>query len=119
MERDRGQGAALKNEHVKMSLDFEYNIIKESTARRSDVTIEYKKRKVIHMACPGEKNVLEKNEEKKLKYQQFAFELKERRPGYRVEVIPIVIGCMSGRVGVIRERVKVGSHCSVIIPDSP
>ena len=101
-----GQGAVLKNEHVKMSLDFEYNIRKESTSRRPDVTIEYKKRKVIQMvdiARPGEKNVLEKNKEKRLKYQQFAFELKERRPGYRVEVIPIVIGCMGGGVGVIKE----------------
>ena len=41
---------------------------KESTARRPDVTIEYKGRKVIHlvdMACPSEKNVLEKNKKKK------------------------------------------------------
>ena len=40
---------------------------KESTARRPDVTIESKERKVIHlvdMACPNRKNVLEKNKEK-------------------------------------------------------
>ena len=38
---------------------------KGSTARRPDVTIEYKAKKVIHlvdMACPNEKNVLEKTE---------------------------------------------------------
>ena len=51
MERDHawykvnwGQEAVLENEHVKMSWDFEYNMSKESTARRPDVTIEYKKR---------------------------------------------------------------------------
>ena len=63
-----GQGAVLKNGHVKISWDFEYNMRRESTARRPDVTIEYKKRKVIHlidMACPSEKNVLEKNKKKK------------------------------------------------------
>ena len=70
MERDQarykvkwGQGAVLENERVKMNWDFQFNIRKESTARRSDVTIEYKERKVIHlvdMACPSEKNVLEK-----------------------------------------------------------
>ena len=45
----------------------------ESTARRSDVTVEYKERKVMHMvdmACPSEKDVLEKNKEKRQKYQQ-------------------------------------------------
>ena len=44
----------LKNEHVKMSWDFDYNLRKESTAGRPDVTIEYKERKVFHlvdMAC--------------------------------------------------------------------
>ena len=37
---------------------------KESTAGRPNVTIEYKKRKIIHlvdMACPSEKNVLKEN----------------------------------------------------------
>ena len=66
---------------------------KESTARRPDVTIEYKERKVIHlvdMACPSEKNALEKNKEKRQKFQQLTFEIRERRPGYRVEVISIV-----------------------------
>ena len=85
MERDQawykvkwGQGAVLENEHVKMSWDFEYNMRKESTARRPDVTIEYKERKVIHlvdMICPSEKNVLEKNKEKRHKYQQLALRL--------------------------------------------
>ena len=76
MERDQawykvkwGQAAVLENEHVKMSWDLEQNIRKEST----DVTIEYKERKVMHlvdMACPSDKNVLEKSKEKKQKYQQ-------------------------------------------------
>ena len=55
---------------------------KESTARRPDVTIEYKERKVIHlvdMAYPSKKNVLEKNKEKRRKYQQLTFEVRERR----------------------------------------
>ena len=96
----------LETEHVSMQTwDFEYNTRKESTARRPDVTIEYKKRKVIHlvhMAFPSDKNVLEKNKKKRQKYQQLVFEARERRPGYRVEVIPIVIACIGG-VGVMKE----------------
>ena len=30
----------------------------------------------------------------------------KRRPGYRVEVIPIVIGCMGGGVGMMKEQVR-------------
>ena len=47
----------------------------ESTAIRPDVTIKCKERKVIHvvdMVCPNEKNVLEKNKEKRQKYQQLS-----------------------------------------------
>ena len=54
----------LENEHVKMSWYFQYNMRKESTARRPDVTVEYKERKVIRlitMTCPREKNALKKN----------------------------------------------------------
>ena len=40
---------------------------------------------------------------KRPKYQQLAFEFRKRRPGYRVGVIPIVMG---GGVGVIREQIK-------------
>ena len=99
----------LENEHVKMSWGFEYNMRKESTARRPDVTIKYKDKKVIplvDMACPSEKNVLEKNKRNRQKYQQLAFEVRERRSGYKVEVIPIVIGCMGGGVGVMREQAR-------------
>ena len=41
-----GQGAVLENEHVKMTWDFKYNMRIESTARKPDVTIRYKERKV-------------------------------------------------------------------------
>ena len=54
------------------------------------------------MAFPSDKNVLEKNKKKRQKYQQLVFEARERRPGYRVEVIPIVIACIGG-VGVMKE----------------
>ena len=98
----------LKNEHVKMSWDFECNIRTESAARRPDHTIEYKERKVLHlvdMACPSEKNVLETNKEKRQKYQQLA-EVGKRRPGYRVEAITVAIGCMSGGVEMMKEQVR-------------
>ena len=43
---------------------------------------------------------------KKQKYQQLTFEVREIRPGHRVKVIPIVIGCMGGGVGLMREVVR-------------
>ena len=57
---------------------------------------EQKKLWIMDMACPNEKNIGEKHREKLTKYQQLAFEMREKRPGYRVETVPIVIGCLGG-----------------------
>ena len=50
------------------------------------------------MACSQENNINRKKAEKKTKYQQLAFETRERRKEYKVKVIPIVIGCLGGGV---------------------
>lgn len=34
--------------------------------------------------------------EKLTKYRQLAFEMRERRPGYKILIIPIVIGALGG-----------------------
>ena len=39
---------------------------------------------------------METYNEKLRKYQQFAFEFRERRPGSRIGIVLIVIGCMGG-----------------------
>ena len=50
------------------------------------------------MACPQQHNLETKRAEKLTKYQQLAFEMRERCPGYMVTVIPIVIGAFSGGI---------------------
>ena len=49
---------------------------------------------------------MEKNKVNRQKYQQLAVEVRKRRPGYRVEVIPTVIECMGEGVGVMRKQVR-------------
>ena len=56
------------------------------------------------MACPQERNIETKMNDKRTKYQQFAFEIRERRKEYKVVVVPIIIGCLGGGVDkTIRE----------------
>ena len=69
------------------------------TARRPDLTLEDEEKKMIllvDMAFPDEANRQVKQEEKIKKYEQLCFELRERREGYTVKVIPTVIGCLGG-----------------------
>ena len=50
------------------------------------------------MACPQEINVEEKRNEKQTKNRQLAFELRERRVGYNIGAVPLVIGALDGGV---------------------
>ena len=56
------------------------------------------------MAYPVESNIEEKLRKKRTKYQQLAFEIRERRPGYTVEVIPFVIECLGEGMKKLEEQ---------------
>ena len=82
---------------------------KTTSARRPDVMIENDEEKklwIVDRACPNEKNIGEKHREKLSKYQQLAFEMREKRPEYRVEMVPIVIGCLGGGMKQVECQVK-------------
>ena len=49
---------------------------------------------------------VKKHYEKLTKYQQLAFEMREKRPEYRVEIVPIVIGCLGGGMKQVECQVK-------------
>ena len=58
------------------------------------------------MACPQENNIEAKVKEKLDKYQQLVFETRENRVGYRVEVVPLVLGCLGGGIEKLWKNVK-------------
>ena len=83
---------------------------KKNTARRPDLTLEDESKKmtcIVDMACPYEWNTHEKRIEKLRKYQQLAFELRERREQYRVMVVLLVIGCLRGGIKQLTKDIKV------------
>ena len=99
------KGHVLEGEDAKLYWDFEHAMRKETTARRPDLVLEEengKTIKIVDMACPQEPSVDRTIKTKLDKYQQLAFETREKRPGYHVEVVPVVIGCLGG--GVVRAK---------------
>ena len=82
------KGTTLENKGKKLLWDFEYCMRKTTSARRPDLTLEdLQERKIwlIDMACPLESNIEDKLREKRSKYQKLAFEIREKRLGYRVD----------------------------------
>ena len=55
---------------------------------------ESNKNWVRDMGCLQQANITAKRNEKMTKYRQLAFELRERRPGYNITTVPVVIGAL-------------------------
>ena len=83
---------------VGLRIPFKKNNNIEST--RPDVRRQKQKKTIwiCDMACPQERNIETKMNDKRTKYQQLAFEIRERRKEYKVVVVPIIIGCLGGGV---------------------
>ena len=58
------------------------------------------------MACPQQNNIGAKRTEKMTKYRQIAFELREGCPGYKVYVVPVVVGALGGGIKALRFDLK-------------
>ena len=103
------RGHVLENSKLKLVWDFEYHLRKMTTYRRPDLTLEDKERKMIwlcDMACPQEDNINIKTNDKRTKYQQLAFEMRERRTRNKVIAVPIIIGCLGGGIELTLKEVK-------------
>ena len=61
---------------------------------------------MMMMACPYESNKDWKREEKIRKYQQLCYELRERRDGYKVKIIPALIGCLGGGMKRLKDDIR-------------
>ena len=93
------RGTVIENNKGKLVWDFEFHLRKTTTARRPDLILEDKEKKKIwicDMACPQQRNIDTKRLEKLTKYRQLAFEERERRPGYEIVVVLLIIGALSG-----------------------
>ena len=103
------KGKVIENGGKKLYWDWEHRMRTNCTARRPDLTLEDDDTKTIllvDMACPNEANRDVKREEKIKKYEQLCFETRERRNGFMVKVIPIVIGCLGGGMRELKKNMK-------------
>jgi len=93
------KGTMVENDKAKIVWDFEFKTRKKTRARRPDLILEDKVARkifIVDMACPMEENIEDKRREKLTKYQQISFETRERRKGYEVRIVPLIIGCLGG-----------------------
>ena len=95
------RGTVMENDKGKLVWDFEFHLRKTTTARWPDLILEDKEKKKIwicDMACPQQRNIQAKRLDKLTKYRQLAYETRERRLGYEIMVVPLIIGTLGGGV---------------------
>ena len=103
------RGKVVEGKGKKVLWDFEFVARKKNIHRRPDVIIEDEVKKeifIIDMACPMECNILQKVNEKLRNYSQLSFEIREKRPRYKVVIVPLVIGCLGGGVKTFMKYAK-------------
>ena len=67
--------------------------------RWPDLRVEDKDMKVIYiidMACPSDGTCREKEIQKRLNYNELVYELRTQRPGWQIEVLPLIVGVTGG-----------------------
>ena len=103
------RGTVFENERAKLVSEYEFHLRKTKISRRPDLILETKEdRKILicDMACPQQQNIDTKRIEKLTKYRQLAFEMSERRPGYVIKVVPVIIGALGGGMKMMKTELK-------------
>ena len=103
------RGTVFENERAMLVWDFEFHLRKMITSRRPDLILETKEdRKILicDMPCPQQQNIDTKRMEKLTKYRQLAFEMRERRPGYVIKMVPVIIGALGGEMKMLKTELK-------------
>ena len=81
----------------------------DGIARRPDLTLYDTSKKtilLIDMACLNENNKIAEQDKKIGKYNRLCFELRERREGYTVKVVPTITGCLGGSMKELKETIR-------------
>ena len=58
------------------------------------------------MTCPQENNTEKKRLKKRTNYRQLAFKIRERRPGFKVKVVLLVISLFGGGITEILKELE-------------
>ena len=104
----------LENSQAKLIWDFDFNLRKTTTSKRPDLMLEEKQTKTVwicDMVCTQKKNIENKRLEKGTHYRQLAFKIRERRPGFNVKVVPLVISAFGRGIKEVLKELKYVNLC--------
>ena len=89
--------AALDGTRAKLLVDLSVPTDRQLTERRPDILLYLKEKReivILEGAVTWEPLLAERERQKTDKYRELAADLATQHPGWRVTVVPIVVGCL-------------------------
>ena len=109
----------LEGDKAKLVVDVSMPTERDLTARRPDIIVYLKERNqvvILEVAVAWETLLEEREKEKSNKYRELAADLATQHPGWRVDILPIVVGSL-GTLRSFRsniERLKLFSRKEIL-----
>ena len=98
----------LEANGVKLKVDLSIPTDRALTERRPDLIAFFSESRrivIFEVACAWDPLVREREEEKRSKYQELAADMAVQNPGWKVSVVPVVVGVL-GSMGKLREELS-------------
>jgi len=86
----------LEGDKAKLVVDVSMPTDRDLTTRRPDIIVYLKKRnQVVILEVAWETLLEEREKEKSNKYRELAVDLATQHPGWKVDILPIVVGSLT------------------------
>jgi len=106
--------SVVENEKCRIYWNMSIATTRQLTATKPDITLFDLEHKVIYLvefSAPAERNIIIKEDEKHLKYQDLMFELRRLHPGFAVRLVILIIGVLGGINTTFLGSLSVLPHC--------
>ncbi|XP_074025758.1 uncharacterized protein [Leptinotarsa decemlineata] len=106
--------SVVGNEKCRIYWNYSFPTLRLIQANKPDVVLLDHQTKtifVVEFSAPGETNIVRKEEEKRIKYRDFLFELRRLYPDHSVKMVVLIIGVLGGMMSSLLSNLKIIPAC--------
>ncbi|XP_074026348.1 uncharacterized protein isoform X1 [Leptinotarsa decemlineata] len=100
----------VENEKCRIYWNYPFTTLRLIQANKPDVVLLEHQSKtifVVEFSAPGDTNIVRKEEEKRIKYRDFLFELRRLYPGHSVKKIVLIIGVLGEMMSSLLSNLEI------------
>ncbi|XP_074035582.1 uncharacterized protein [Leptinotarsa decemlineata] len=108
--------SVVGNEKCRIYWNYSFPTLRLIQANKPDVVLldhQIKTIFVVEFSAPGETNIVRKEEEKRIKYRDFLFELRRLYPDHSVKMVVLIVGVLGGMMSSLLSNLKIIPACRI------